>query len=46
LFFWRDNIGNDADLMIERDGILQPVGFKSGATFHGEWLHVLGTPRT
>jgi uncharacterized protein len=41
MYFWRDNIGNEVDLLIERAGVLQPVEFKSGATFHGEWLRGL-----
>ena len=32
-YFWRDKIGNEVDLLIERGGILTPVEFKSGATF-------------
>jgi len=43
MFFWRDNIGNEVDLLIERAGTLQPVEFKSGATFQGEWLKGLHT---
>lgn len=42
-FFWRDNIGNEVDLLIERAGVLQPVEFKSGATFQLEWLKPLHT---
>jgi predicted AAA+ superfamily ATPase len=42
-FFWRDNIGNEVDLLIERGGALQPVEFKSGATFQPEWLRGLRT---
>jgi uncharacterized protein len=42
-FFWRDNIGNEVDLLIERAGTLQPVEFKSGATFQTEWLRSLHT---
>jgi uncharacterized protein len=41
MFFWRDNIGNEVDLLIERAGVLQPVEFKSGATFQTEWLRGL-----
>lgn len=41
--FWRDNIGNEVDLLIEREGRLWPVEFKSGATFQGEWLRPLHT---
>jgi predicted AAA+ superfamily ATPase len=43
LYFWRDNIGNEVDLLIERAGTLWPVEFKSGATFHREWLGPLQT---
>ncbi|MBP6902706.1 MAG: ATP-binding protein [Burkholderiaceae bacterium] len=42
-YFWRDNIGNEVDLLIERAGVLQPVEFKSGATFQPEWLKPLHT---
>ena len=43
MYFWRDNVGNEVDLLIERAGVLQPVEFKSGATFQTEWLQVLRT---
>lgn len=43
MHFWRDNIGNEVDLLIERGGVLQPVEFKSGATFQAEWLRGLLT---
>jgi predicted AAA+ superfamily ATPase len=42
-YFWRDNIGNEVDLLIERGGVLQPVEFKSGATFQPAWLQGLLT---
>lgn len=42
-YFWRDNIGNEVDLLIERGNALQPVEFKSGATFQMEWLKPLHT---
>ncbi len=42
-YFWRDNIGNEVDLLIEQNGVLQPVEFKSGATFQMEWLRSLHT---
>lgn len=41
MFFWRDNVGNEVDLLIERAGVLWPVEFKSGATFQPEWLRAL-----
>ena len=43
LYFWRDNIGNEVDLLIDRAGELWPVEMKSGATFQGEWLRGLHT---
>lgn len=43
LYFWRDNIGNEVDLLIERAGELWPIEMKSGATFQGEWLRSLTT---
>jgi uncharacterized protein len=42
-YFWRDNIGNEVDLLIERGGTLWPVEFKSGATFQTGWLGALHT---
>jgi uncharacterized protein len=41
IYFWRDNIGNEVDLLIEDAGRLWPVEFKSGATFQPEWLKPL-----
>ncbi len=43
LYFWRDNIGTEIDLLIERAGTLWPVEMKSGATFQSEWLRGLHT---
>ena len=43
MFFWRDNIGNEVDLLIDLAGTLWPVEFKSGATFQSEWLRPLQT---
>ena len=43
LYFWRDNIGNEIDFLIERGGTLWPLEFKSGATFQREWLNGLHT---
>ena len=42
-WFWRDNIGNEVDLLLEKAGVLQPVEFKSGATFQPTWLRGLHT---
>ena len=43
MFFWRDNTGNEIDLLIERAGELWPVEMKSGATFQRDWLRGLHT---
>jgi uncharacterized protein len=42
-YFWRDNIGNEVDLLIDIGGHLWPVEFKSGATFQTDWLRSLHT---
>lgn len=42
-YFWRDHIGNEVDLLIERAGTLWPVEMKSGATFQPAWLQGLHT---
>jgi predicted AAA+ superfamily ATPase len=41
--FWRDHVGNEVDLLIDRAGTLWPVETKSGATFQREWLRPLHT---
>ena len=41
LFFWRDNTGNEVDLLFETGTGLQPVEIKSGATFVPDWLRSL-----
>lgn len=38
LFFWRDNVGHEVDVVFESGGGLQAIEIKSGATFVGEWL--------
>jgi uncharacterized protein len=43
LYFWRDNTGNEMDLLIERAGVLSAIEFKSGATFNTEWLRAMDT---
>lgn len=37
LSFWRDNTGNEIDLIIEGPGGLIPVEIKSGSTFASDW---------
>jgi len=41
LFFWRDRIGHEIDLLIEEGGVLFPVEMKSGATVSGDMLDTL-----
>jgi uncharacterized protein len=44
VYFWRDNIGNEIDVLLEQDGGFTLVEIKSGRTFQPEWqrnLHVV-----
>ena len=43
LYYWRDNIGNEVDLLLEQDGGFTLVEIKSGQTFQPGWLQALGT---
>lgn len=43
VFFWRDNIGNEVDLLLEQDGGFTLVEIKSGQTFQADWLRNLAT---
>lgn len=38
LYFWRDNNGVEADLVYEKDGKLQPIEIKSGATVTSDYI--------
>jgi uncharacterized protein len=38
LYFWRDNVGNEVDLLFETSAGLQAVEIKSGSTFASDWL--------
>lgn len=38
LFFWRDNTGNEVDVIIDRAGELTPVEIKSGKTITKDYL--------
>ena len=38
LYFWRDNVGHEIDLLFETGSRLQPVEIKSGMTFSYSWL--------
>ena len=41
LYFWRDNVGHEVDLLFEAGQGLQAVEIKSGATFAGDWLNAV-----
>lgn len=41
LFFWRDNLGHELDLIIERGNSLVPVEIKSGKTVTSEFFNGL-----
>ena len=41
LFFWRDRISHEVDLLIEEGGALYPMEMKSGATVGGDMLDAL-----
>jgi uncharacterized protein len=43
LYFWRDNIGNEVDLLLEQDAGITLVEVKSGQTFSQSWLSGLNT---
>ncbi len=43
LYFWRDNIGTEIDLLVDAGGWLTAIEVKSGATFQREWLRSLET---
>ncbi len=37
LFFWRDNLGHEVDLVLETPEGLQAIEIKSGSTFASDW---------
>ena len=41
LYFWRNNLGLEVDVLAERAGRLTPIEIKSGATFASDWLGAL-----
>ena len=43
LFFWRDNVGTEIDLLIEHTDRLLPVEIKSGQTITDEYFRSLNT---
>jgi hypothetical protein len=38
LYFWRDNIGHEVDVLYETPQGLQAIEIKSGSTFSSDWL--------
>ncbi len=42
LYYWRDNNGNEADLLFEVAARVQPVEIKSGRTVTGDYLRAAG----
>ncbi|HLF96191.1 MAG TPA: DUF4143 domain-containing protein [Methylococcaceae bacterium] len=38
LYFWRDNVGNEIDVLYETPQGLQAVEIKSGGTFAADWI--------
>jgi predicted AAA+ superfamily ATPase len=46
LYFWRDSVGHEVDLLFETPLGLQAVEIKSGATFAADWLDGLAKWRT
>jgi uncharacterized protein len=43
IYFWRDNIGNEVDLLIEQGGSFTLVEVKSGETYQSDWTRNLQT---
>mgnify|MGYP000849604046 FL=1 len=43
VYFWRDNIGNEVDLVLEDNGRLTLVEIKAGQTFHAEATRAIDT---
>ena len=38
LYFWRDNTGNEIDVLVDEAGSLRPIEIKSGQTMRKEYL--------
>ncbi|MCC6473831.1 MAG: ATP-binding protein [Burkholderiales bacterium] len=43
LYFWRDSIGNEVDLVLEQQGGHTLVEIKAGQTFQPDWLGAMDT---
>lgn len=42
LYFWRDNVGLEVDVLLETGGRLKPLEIKSGRTLADDWFRSLG----
>ena len=38
VYFWRNSVGNEVDLLVDRGGVLVPVEVKSGQTIAGDFF--------
>ncbi|KIA95783.1 ATPase AAA [Pedobacter kyungheensis] len=38
LYFWRDNVGNEIDVLIDEAGILRPIEIKAGKTINTDYF--------
>ncbi len=41
LYFWRDNTGEEVDILVDRGSTLLPVECKSGATIASDWFRAI-----
>jgi uncharacterized protein len=43
IYYWRDNIGNEVDILLEQNGGITLIEIKSGETYRSEWSQGLQT---
>jgi uncharacterized protein len=43
IYYWRDNIGNEVDILLEQNGGITLIEIKSGETYRTEWSQSLQT---
>ena len=43
IYYWRDNIGNEVDILLEQNGGITLIEIKSGETYRTEWSQGLQT---
>lgn len=46
LYFWRDHVGHEIDVLYETPHGLQPIEIKSGSTFAADWPQAAGKWQT